>query len=114
MALVNPDFAEELKPYGVDTALECFNCGTCAAICPLISEHFPRKMIRYVQLGAREKILQNGRGTLEVPALRPVHPDLSPPGQPRRTPLGAAPLRGGELKEVVRCLIPETSSTSSP
>src|SRR5208337_2925617 len=57
MALVNPDFAEELKAYGVDTALECFNCGTCAAICPLLFEHFPRKMIRYVQVGAKDKIL---------------------------------------------------------
>ena len=106
MALVNPDFAEELKPYGVDTALECFNCGTCAAICPLIYEHFPRKMIRYVQVGAKEKILQNGPGTLAVSALRPVHPDLSPPGQPRRTHPGAAPLRGGALKEGVRMFNP--------
>ena len=61
MALVNPDFAEELKAFGVDTALECFNCGTCAAICPLIFEHFPRKMIRYVQVGATEKILQQAQ-----------------------------------------------------
>jgi heterodisulfide reductase subunit C len=61
MTLVNPDFAEELKPFGVDTALECFNCGTCAAICPLIFEHFPRKMIRYVQVGAADKILQHAQ-----------------------------------------------------
>ena len=61
MALVNPDFAEELRAFGVDTALECFNCGTCAAICPLIFEHFPRKMIRYVQVGAKEKILQQAQ-----------------------------------------------------
>ncbi len=61
MALVNLDFAEELKAYGVDTALECFNCGTCAAICPLLFEHFPRKMIRYVQVGARDKILQQSQ-----------------------------------------------------
>lgn len=60
MMQVNPDFVQELETYGVDTALECFNCGTCAAICPLLFEHFPRKMIRYVQMGAREKILQHG------------------------------------------------------
>jgi len=48
MALVIPEFADELERFGVDTTLECFNCGTCAAICPLIYEHFPRKMIRYV------------------------------------------------------------------
>jgi heterodisulfide reductase subunit C len=58
VALLYPEFAEELERLGVDTALECFNCGTCAAICPLIYEHFPRRMIRYAQLGARDRILQ--------------------------------------------------------
>ncbi|MEJ2092828.1 MAG: 4Fe-4S dicluster domain-containing protein [Syntrophobacterales bacterium] len=61
MVQVNVNFAEELQPYGVETALECFNCGTCAAICPLFSEHFPRKIIRYVQVGAKEKILENAQ-----------------------------------------------------
>ena len=58
MALVDLDFPEQLERFGVDTALECFNCGTCTAICPLIHEHFPRKIIRYAQLGARDRILQ--------------------------------------------------------
>ncbi len=61
MALVHPDFAEELEPFGVDTALECFNCGTCTAVCPLIYETFPRKMVRYVQVGAKERILQQAQ-----------------------------------------------------
>jgi len=61
MALVYPQFADELKRLGVDTTLECFNCGTCAAICPLMDEHFPRKMIRYAQVGARDKILEDAR-----------------------------------------------------
>lgn len=61
MTLLNPDFAEELKPYGDDTALACFNCGTCTAVCPLISEHFPRKIFRYVQLGAKERLLENAK-----------------------------------------------------
>lgn len=61
MALVNPQFADELEHFGIDSTLECFNCGTCAAICPLIDHHFPRKMIRYAQLGARDKILQNAQ-----------------------------------------------------
>ncbi len=59
MITVNPSFAEELARFGVDSALDCFHCGTCAAICPLIYEHFPRKMIRYIQLGARERILED-------------------------------------------------------
>jgi len=59
MALVDPEFTEQLERFGVDTALDCFNCGTCAAICPLIHEHFPRRMIRYAQLGAKDRILEN-------------------------------------------------------
>ena len=59
MALVHPNFSVEIARFGEDTALQCFNCGTCAAICPLIYEHFPRRMIRYLQLGAKERILEN-------------------------------------------------------
>ncbi len=59
MTLLSPDFAEELKEFSDDSALACFNCGTCVAICPLIDAHFPRRMIRYVQIGARERILEN-------------------------------------------------------
>ncbi len=59
MMRVSPDFAEELRQYGDDTVLDCFNCGTCVALCPLQSESYPRRLIRYVQLGARDKILDN-------------------------------------------------------
>ena len=61
MALIDPEFSDELERFGLDTTLECFNCGTCAAICPLIYEHFPRKMIRYAQIGARDRILQDAQ-----------------------------------------------------
>ena len=61
MALIDPEFSDELERFGLDTTLECFNCGTCAAICPLIYEHFPRKMIRYAQTGARDRILQDAQ-----------------------------------------------------
>ncbi len=59
MTLVNPEFAEELENFGIDKTMDCFNCGTCVAICPLVNEHFPRKMIRYAQIGARDRILEN-------------------------------------------------------
>ena len=59
MTLLNSDFAEEMKQFGQDPALACFNCGTCAAICPLLHEHFPRRMIRYIQIGAKDRILEN-------------------------------------------------------
>jgi heterodisulfide reductase subunit C len=58
MIAVDPAFADELVRFGAEKALVCFNCGTCAAICPLIYEHFPRKMIRFIQLGARDRILE--------------------------------------------------------
>lgn len=60
MPQVNPDFMQKLRPAaGPDVGAECFNCGTCAAICPLVSGHFPRMMIRYAQLGAEELILEH-------------------------------------------------------
>jgi heterodisulfide reductase subunit C2 len=59
MTMVNPEFMNSLEQVGQDVGAECFNCGTCTAICPLISEHFPRKMIRYAQIGAEDLILEN-------------------------------------------------------
>lgn len=57
MVTVDPDFMNELAPSGKDVGAACFNCGTCTAICPLVSDHFPRKLIRYAQLGAKDLIL---------------------------------------------------------
>ncbi len=56
--IVNPDFVTTLKEFGAEKVTECFNCGNCTAICPLTSneESFPRKIIRYVQLGLIDKI----------------------------------------------------------
>lgn len=56
--IVNPDFVMTLKEFGAEKVTECFNCGNCTAICPLTSneESFPRKIIRYVQLGLIDKI----------------------------------------------------------
>ncbi len=59
MISLYPDFAEELQKFGADHVLDCFNCGTCAAICPLFSDHFPRRLIRFTQIGAKDRILEN-------------------------------------------------------
>ncbi|HUI90306.1 MAG TPA: 4Fe-4S dicluster domain-containing protein [Anaerolineales bacterium] len=58
---VNPQFLTELKKYGAVNVEKCFNCGNCTAICPLSTsnESFPRRMIRYAQLGLKEKLLGN-------------------------------------------------------
>ncbi|MFZ7125358.1 MAG: 4Fe-4S dicluster domain-containing protein [Desulfobacterales bacterium] len=61
MTTINPDFLDAIEEYGIEKARECFNCGTCTAICPLVHEHFPRRMIRYLQLGARDRIVENAR-----------------------------------------------------
>jgi nitrate reductase gamma subunit/ferredoxin len=43
----------EMKNYGAFDIDACFNCGNCTAVCPLSKENvaFPRRVIRYAQLG---------------------------------------------------------------
>ncbi len=55
---VNTKFIKEVKKYGAFDISACFNCGNCTAVCPLSKEDssFPRKMIRYAQVGAEDKI----------------------------------------------------------
>lgn len=61
MTLVNPDLMKEIKKYSTKdfNVSACFNCGNCTAICPLSDEkyQFPRTLIRYAQIGMKEKIL---------------------------------------------------------
>ena len=56
---VNPAFLGELESYGAFDTSACFNCGNCTAVCPLSTDgvNFPRKMIRYAQIGARDRLL---------------------------------------------------------
>jgi ferredoxin len=58
---VNPELLLSLKEFGVEDAAICFNCGNCTAVCSLSTEStpFPRKVIRYLQLGAKEKLMQS-------------------------------------------------------
>jgi ferredoxin len=60
-AEVNPDLVVDLKKFGVQGAPTCFNCGNCTAVCSLSSEEtpFPRKVIRYLQLGLTDKLMQS-------------------------------------------------------
>ena len=56
---VDPRFLLELQKYGAVKIESCFNCGNCTAVCPLSTEeeNFPRRMIRYAQIGMKEKLL---------------------------------------------------------
>ncbi len=57
----DPRLMSELKKYGAVNVESCFNCGNCTAVCPLSTEEdsFPRRMIRYAQIGMREKLLSS-------------------------------------------------------
>lgn len=57
---VDPNLLHELKEYGAVGIEKCFNCGNCTAICPLASDEypFPRNVIRRVQVGQRERLLE--------------------------------------------------------
>ncbi len=56
---VDPSVTAQLSHYGGETAVKCFNCGNCTAACSLTNQDtvFPRRYIRYIQLGLKEKML---------------------------------------------------------
>ena len=56
---VDPVFQKKLKGFGAFDTSACFNCGNCTAICPLSvnNDSFPRKMIRYAQIGAKNRLI---------------------------------------------------------
>ncbi len=58
---VDPDFRNELARFGADSVINCFNCGNCSAICSLSKDNtpFPRKLVRYAQLGLKEKLVES-------------------------------------------------------
>ncbi|HTY24360.1 MAG TPA: 4Fe-4S dicluster domain-containing protein [Desulfomonilaceae bacterium] len=56
---VDPLFIDELSRYGSSDIRACFNCGNCTAVCSLTDEgaRFPRKFIRYAQLGMKGRLI---------------------------------------------------------
>ena len=57
--LVDTELLTDLQRYGAADVSACFSCGTCTASCPLVSEDasFPRRIIRYAQVGMRDELL---------------------------------------------------------
>ena len=51
----------DLRRFGAADVSACFSCGTCTATCPLVTNDgtFPRRIIRYAQLGLRDKLLSS-------------------------------------------------------
>ncbi|HEX2756427.1 MAG TPA: 4Fe-4S dicluster domain-containing protein [Candidatus Limnocylindrales bacterium] len=60
-ALVDTNLLSDLQRYGAADVSACFSCGTCTATCPLVSNDstFPRRMIRYAQVGLRDRLLSS-------------------------------------------------------
>jgi len=58
---VDPNLMKDLKAFGLSDAQQCFHCGNCTAVCPLSTPDnpFPRKFVRYVQMGQKDKILSS-------------------------------------------------------
>jgi ferredoxin len=56
---VDPTLLPELRRFGAFDIDACFNCGNCTAVCPLAQdgEAFPRRAIRYAQVGMRDELL---------------------------------------------------------
>ncbi len=59
--LVDTNLLADLQRYGAADVSACFSCGNCTATCPLVSNDstFPRRMIRYAQVGMRDQLLSS-------------------------------------------------------
>jgi ferredoxin len=60
-ALADVGLYPELQQYGATDMSACFSCGNCTAICPLSENDatFPRRMIRYAQVGMKDALLSS-------------------------------------------------------
>ena len=58
---MDPSFIEEIEKLGGESVRKCYQCASCTATCPLTSDikAFPRRTIRLVQLGLRERAVRS-------------------------------------------------------
>ncbi len=56
---IDPDLLDDLQDFGLSEASKCFHCSNCTVACPLSTPEnpFPRKLVRYLQLGLKDRIL---------------------------------------------------------
>lgn len=59
--LADTNLLASLQEYGAADVSACFSCGNCTAICPLADNDatFPRRIIRYAQVGMTEELLSS-------------------------------------------------------
>lgn len=57
----DPDLVSEIRRYGKFDANGCFSCGTCTLSCDLTTDlsSFPRRLMRYVQLGLKGELVSS-------------------------------------------------------
>jgi ferredoxin len=57
--VVDVDLMADLKKFGAADVSACFSCGNCTATCLLADNDvtFPRRMIRYAQVGLKDELL---------------------------------------------------------
>jgi ferredoxin len=58
---VDLNLMKDLEKFGLKDAKKCYHCGNCTAVCPLSTEDnpFPRKLVKWAQLGLKDKILKS-------------------------------------------------------
>ncbi len=58
---VDSGLLSDLQRFGAADVSACFSCGVCTATCPLSDNDasFPRRIIRYAQVGMRERLLSS-------------------------------------------------------
>ena len=58
---MDPALSTELAAFGGTTLGRCFSCGNCTAVCGLSKGDtvFPRKIIRYLQVGLSDRLLES-------------------------------------------------------
>ncbi len=56
---IDTSVLRDMKTFGAFDISACFNCGNCTAVCPLSQDSvaFPRRMIRYAQLGQKANVV---------------------------------------------------------
>jgi heterodisulfide reductase subunit C len=59
MLRVDFEFLDDMKLADDFDASACINCGSCTAFCPIGIELLPRRLFRYVLMGAKDKVLAN-------------------------------------------------------
>ena len=90
---------DDIQRYGAADVSACFWCGTCTATCPLVEEDatFPRRIIRYAQVGMRDELLVE-QGAVDVLRLRRVLGELPDAGRAERVHGLRAALRHRQLR----------------